>query len=449
MYYLLVVCFLLSSCATRTHLSDQYIERVDPLIKMKQSESTNLLILVDGLSVRLLQSALTRSQLPSSKDFFLKQGQGVQRAHSVFPTLTFTNIAGILKEKPVHLSGALGNKLFIKNRLVDFENLADRHFFTEFMRNDNVFTRLKEKNTVSLDYGLASDATTSTEFDLKSAYAASQTDYAYLDQKKIDGLKILLEKVSPKYWPHFIFIHLVGVDFISHRFGAGSREAYDYLLDLDRQLRPLLQLLKENEKFREIKTILTADHGFSFHKNIYVPIESVVGHVSKEIKLVNEGRHAALYYATRPHSTQVAADAKKILSHKGIEIVAYKTNEGFRFESKSLKLTVTQEPNGNCSPNFFFVSIGGSQPECTNQLPTNLNQLFYPYFIQNAVSYLQAEKAPDILVVPEKNVAFLPQKGGMHGGPTLDETLVPLLLRNLKTPPDSVPAGWQLLSFVE
>ncbi len=413
---------------------------------------TVILFLIDGLSYEVLAQQIKNNRLPSLEKFFLAGSQTMAKAHAVFPSLTFTNISSVLHEQPVHLTGALGNKMIYKDQLIDFESAADRKYFTETMRGNNIFSRLRLKfyQTVSLDYGLGPDASVDSSFDLQSGYALSQTDYRYLDLKKIDALKNLLTGTRLINWPDFVFVHLVGLDFVSHSFGPLSKEALEYLTSLDRDLSEVFKTLKNAETKRPIISILTADHGFALLAKNYLNIQAIAQKIDPQVRVVNESRMAALYYLSAPSESRLQARATQFLNQKGIETVVYKTANRIQIRKKSYSLAFDLVSTLQCTEGFVGMAVVGGLTFCSNQVPSEFQNYFDMFFIENIASYLSAAKAPDLTIIPDERTVFSKAGRGFHGGSTSDEVLVPLLLRNANLPPGpQIPALWQILKFVD
>ena len=446
---LLIISSFILSCAHRNRVSEEYLDKTKN--ESSTSNKTVVFILIDGLSTSILGQQFKNNNLPHIKTFFLKPGQQIGKAHSVFPSLTYTNISGILREQPVHRTGSLGNKLIYKNKLIDFESLGDRKYFTELTSKDNIFTRLQEKKyfTVSLDYGLGSAATVSSSFDFQSGYAASQLDYEYLDRKKIDSLKILLTESSPKNWPEFVFIHLIGLDFSSHRFGPLSTEVMTYLQKMDSDLQEVLQILKASENSRQIVTMISADHGFNLKSAHYYNIESLITNLDPDLRSLNESRFVGLYFLNTPSDSKIKKVTTGLVKNKNVEIVAFKNKSRIHLVSKKLDIFFDQQPLLNCGIAGVGISINNEAAVCSNSISNSWKNKFYPYFLENMASYFAADKAADIIVIPLADVIFSQAGKGFHGGPTEDETIVPLLIRNARlSSKDEVPPSWQLLRFI-
>lgn len=414
-------------CTSRSFVSEQYLELAkNPHIERQ----TAVVFLIDGLGYNTLKEQLVRRKLPRLENFFLKTGASIASAQAAFPSVTYTNIAGLLQEAPVHETNAVGNKLIFQNQLIDFESLADRKYFSEMLRNKTIFSRLKKQNwvTVSLDYGLGSEATIASGFDLQSGYAASQMDYRYLDRKKIDGLQILLTETDPKQWPDFIFVHLVGLDFLSHRFGPDANEALDYLAELDQQLEKIYSLLKKAESRKKIVTLLTADHGFNRQKMRYFNIESAVRKIDVGLRVINESRFAGIFYLKEPDLKTMQITARQLLQTDGAEIVAYKNKDRIYIKSKVSDINYSIDSNDFVPP---------------------AQTLFYPYFLANMTSYFKATKSADMVVIPDPRTVYSRSGLGFHGGPTRDEVLVPVLMRNARfTEEANGLPSWKLLQFI-
>lgn len=448
-----LVFLILVSCATRYDLPQDYWHQLRRHAG-PESKRTVILFLVDGLSLQALRPQLEKGRLPNLQGHFLSGGRQLMTAHSIFPSLTFPNISSLLSGKPVHVTGALGNKVVNQGRLMDFESLSDRNDFGQMIAGNTVFNRLaaKGQRTVSLDYGLGVDATFRSEvIDLKSGLALAGDDYLYLDQKKLDSLKLLLSQENPSQWPEFIFIHLIGVDYLSHSYGAGSRQVADYLVSLDQSMKDVLKLLQGAErKGHETVSLLTADHGFSAKLNKTVDVKKLVSKLGGDLRLINEVRFALVYDAKQPSLMKKRIWAERLLRTGQIEIVSYRHQDEVYILSKLSEVHFKYQKNTFCPEDQSRgVSVEGQAVFCPASLPQNLKNLFYPFFIENLAFFFQAEKHPDLLLIPASDTAFADVKHGYHGGPSSSEVLVPLLMRNaVLHRGSSLPSLSELLRFL-
>ncbi len=453
-FAVLFLNFLILACATRYTASEQYLAIVKSEKLPLSKRQTVIFFLVDGLPLKTLNSAVFHGQVPAIKNHFLKKDPVIHQAYSAFPSLTFTNIAGLLTEKPVHLSTAYGNSLSQQGQVIRFEDLLDRSKFAKRIQGKTVFRRLNHlgERTISLDYGLGADATLSSDFaDLKVGLAAGLKDYLYLDQKRIDSLDNLLKGNKPSDWPGFIFVHLIGIDFLSHQLGPESVEVKKYLTLLDQRLAPVLRRIeKADVSSHQTVSILSADHGFAFGIKRRAPIEKIVADIDLRALTLNEGRMAAVFTKLEP-----APVAEKLLLHASIETVAWLEGNQLVVKSQKQKSVIRLTDSARCSPFSKAVSTPNSNAAenvnaiCPELLDSKSQNLFYPHFILNLIYYFQTPNHPDIVIVPAKETSFSSHDFGVHGGPTADEIDVPVLLRNATFPLGiQKPAIWQLLQFL-
>jgi hypothetical protein len=350
----------------------------------------------------------------------------------------------------VHLTGHIGNSIISHGRLIQFEEPLDRIFFSQEMVGSNIFQRLREQGfrSVSLDYGLGVDASVSSRLtDLNMGIALQQQDYAALDQNRIQSLKLLLSRSHYDQWPEFIFIHIIGNDFLSHKKGAQSPTVLSYLGILDRNLADILSILREAESNGHATTsILTADHGFAVTPEKHLPLDEIVTGLSPQLRILNEGRMASVYSPAAPSTAQLAQWTGQLLGKQGVEIVGSRAGKHVRLVSKNLDFSFDYVNSPDCGPHGIGISIQGSPLVCNTQLSPKIRDLFYPYFIENIASFFYAERYPDLVVIADPVTAFHDREAFMHGGPTREEVFVPLLLRNTKlSEPSKIPALWQLL----
>ena len=445
---LLVLHFFIVACATRYSVSDDYSHLIQSEHKSARKNQTVILFLVDGLPFRTLESMIHLKELPAIKNHFLKKETEIHQAYSAFPSLTYTNIAGLLTEKPVHLSMAYGNSLNENDKIIRFEDVLLRSQFADRLKGKTIFSRLTsgQENSVSLDYGLGAEATVSSGFkDLKSGLAAGLKDYIYLDQKRIDSLENLLKATQPEKWPRFIFVHLIGVDFLSHELGPESIQVKKYLAALDHRLGHVLQLIeKSDSKSHQTISVLTADHGFALGIKKRYAIEKAVSNIDAKALTLNEGRMAAVFTKKSPETV-----ARNLLIHPEIETVASLQNDELTVQSAKQKIVVRLVNQIGCLPSSKAVVQLDGKAVCPEFLDSASQDLFYPHFILNLIYYFQAAHHPDVIIIPAKQISFSFHEVGVHGGPTRDEIEVPVLLRNAVFPKQiKTPAIWELLQFI-
>lgn len=448
MFFILFGSF---ACTTRSTVSNEYAESIKENFNGHKNKKTTILFLVDGLSKDILIQEIRAGHLPEIKKHFLisDPAKNVHQAYAAFPSLTYTNIANLLSEKPIHLSRASGNKIFLhEDDYLNFESVFDRSEFSKNIAGQTIFSRLRLKNqtSISLDYGLGTDATafaTNQDFDI--GLALGFKNHSFLDQKKLTALENILNDNPRSEWPSFIFIHLVGIDMLSHKYGKHSREVYKYLSQLDHKLAGVFKILRSSESVRHpVVSILTADHGFASDSRSYVPIEKVIHNYDSKAVILNEGRMVGVY-----SNENLDLLKKELLSHPKIDLIAAKEKNRVTVQSQKMRVTFDLIENSNCHPSSKALKLDEKNSICPEKLNDQTLQLFYPQFLLNLIYYFQTENSPNLVIVSKPLVSFSTTERGAHGGPTPAEIFVPVLLRNATFPEQNTPMPlWQLLNFL-
>jgi hypothetical protein len=464
------------SCASKNHLTNEFREALALSNPQVTSGRTVVVILIDGLPASTLRAELRKSRLPHIRKYFqtskngIFSANGVYTARAAFPSLTFPGIGSLLMERPIDQTGIYGNVIFNENERLDFESPLNYPMLNRLFEGQNIFSRLKSLGlkSISVDYSFDANADAHMERnDAQAALAIQNRDYAFVDQKLISSLTHLLKNTNHKFWPDFVFIHLIGLDLASHDHGAHSVKAHRYLKFLDQKLESLFSLLEKAEiaKQRKVSALLTADHGFDRNITRIFDLEKIISHVEPRMKILNEGRFLGLYFPEdwEPDKIEILMD--ELSKNPLIDIVGSRQGSKvvIHSNSSSRKLTSTIAYQfAVCKRGNFQISISGGEFTCPEKLEKSVNQLYYPFFLRNISHYFRTPNSPDAIVISRPGVSFLKgvYKGangvangssnrGAHGGPTLEETEVPLLMHQCQLPdPLETPELSQLLQFL-
>ena len=450
----LVALLLFNSCASFRELPKDY-SRVLRKRPLPGSERTVIFFLVDGLPVRTLKQELVAGRMPQVDSFFIGSKHEMFVARTGFPSLTFTGIGSLLTEAPVDQHGLFGNRVLSvkENEAINLEQPKNYSELSRRIQERNIFARLNAKGqkTVSLSYSFYADSDVHSEIlDPQAALAILNEDYEFLDRKTLDSLQLLLSQNKPDTWPDFIFVHLVGVDFLSHQRGPDSPIVSTYLNKLDTQLKPIFEMLNlaEFKKQRKVMSLLSADHGFDRTISTRLELSQVLGPEGASFKVLNEGRYAGVYFPKEWGAAQRSDYLKKISQKPSIEVVASRQDNSISIKSIG-KNTLFNYSSSHCQEGEYAISVQQALPTCPENLDSSVNYLYHPYFIANLSHYFQTQGHPDAVIIPSPGISF--QKGtlGQHGGPTANEIFVPLLIHNgtlinvKRNPP-----LWQLLQFL-
>ncbi len=455
---------LMMSCASYRELPKDY-----SVIAQKNSKSgsdrTVIFFLVDGLPVKMLKQELVAGRAPQINSFFIGSKHEMYIARTGFPSLTFSGIGSLLTERPVDQNGLFGNRVMSvrENEILNLEQPNNYIEVARRIKNRNIFSRLKEKGqkTVSFSYIFYADADVHSDIlDPQAGLALLNQDYQFLDRKTLDSLHLLLSQTKPEAWPEFIFVHLVGIDFLSHERGPQSPIVANYLNKLDLELKPIFEILNSADlkKQRKVLAMLSSDHGFDQTISERVDPNQLLGALPSEVRVLNEGRFIGLYFPKTWTAPQRDEYLQRISAQSYIEITAQRQDN--RVAITSLRVdTQFIYSKAHCQDGEFAISIQQSRPRslkdvihpaaCPEKLDASVNYLYHPYFLSNLSHYFQAEAHPDAVILPRPGVSFAKGTLGQHGGPTADEIFVPLLIHNgTLTDFQRNPSLWQLLQFM-
>lgn len=437
--------FVLTSCVSKDHLSEKYKDfKAD---HPQNSPQTVVLFLVDGLSLDLATGELKNSKLPNMNRFFKVSDQKPLKAHAGFPSLTFPTIASILTERPINEHGIYGNSILKDSKVIDLSSPTCYAILNKMISDQNIFSRLgaQSASTVSLDFAFESNSSVCISGDLGDAVSVVGKNYAELDEKILESLKRLLDSTEDTKWPAFIFVHLVGVDFLSHDQGPDAPAVKEYLEALDQKLAPVFEILKKHEKNRKIISIASADHGFDHKISKVVLLEDVIHKIDAKIKVLNEDRYLGLYFPEEWSAKKRRRFLKEILKNESVDLFIELEKQNIFVESKSKSKTFTYHDEVTCENQEIAISSGQATASCAD----DFNSGFYPYFASNLAHYFKTPGHPDAIILSKSGSAFLAKDKGQHGGPTPEEVYVPLLIRHAKLANgDQTPALWQILKFI-
>ena len=463
---------MLPGCASRyTPFSDHYSAQRE-IPRAYTEGAPVLLFLMDGMSVELLRNSLASGELPNLKRFFLRGKPSFKLARAVFPTLTYPNIASILTTSTVEQHAVIGNRVIYSGREVNFEAIGNRDYLNQLLADQSVFTRLSRQNreSVSLAHYFYAGATVRQMDDVHTGLAYLNHDFRYIDEKALDSLSQLLKRSQPRHLPDFSFVHLIGIDALSHQYGPASPQVRDYLHALDGRLGPVFDEIMslEDEGF-PLVTLATADHGFTTIHRIARLEKTIRAHEREgqaPIRFINEGRFAGLKFPADWSSSRRESLLAQLSASPAVRLTIERTGMG-QDKSEGLRIRWRTGPNlwqagltfrdsSGCGRDTYEIQlrIVGSPtvwqcPDAWDEMPASP---FPRYFISQISHYYRSPFAPDATILAADHVNFAPGYLGNHGGLTDQEQFVPLLERNAPISTSvagDVPRSLDLLRFLD
>ena len=400
----------LAACTTASHVPASYSSlhnRAEPT----SGKTTTVLFLIDGLSVRVLKKALRHQAVPNLRRHFDLQGDRFAEARTTFPSLTFPSLASLLTRSGIDQHGVYGNSVWRGPELLELEKPTQYRWLNQHLRDRSLFAALAasgQTRTISLSFSFAAGAESQLPIaDADAGWAILTEDYWQIDQKILTGLQQVLTATSISHWPDFVFVHLIGVDFLSHRDGPDSSAVESYLDRLDHAMASTLTALREATAERKVVTILTADHGFDREVEKVSHMEVALRTIDRHIQVINESRFLALRFPDAWNLSRQTDLLRSISRLPEVELAA--NRQGALFTEN------------------------GPVPRLTSELH----------------DYFAAQESPDAVILARSGVAFKEGSRGQHGGATDDERHVPLLLRGARLTTQTRPPLSQLLLHLQ
>ncbi|MGZ3651025.1 MAG: alkaline phosphatase family protein [Bdellovibrionota bacterium] len=406
----------------------------------RECHRTVVLFLVDGLAVHTLQTGLSEKQTPNLRRFFLPGARQFAVGQAAFPTLTYPNISSILTTRPIGEQPILGNQVLAPSgKIVAYDNANNLPLLRSIVDPLSVIETLNRegKETATFSYVLGLNATDHMHVGLREGLEYTEEEYRKLDGRLLDSLSgFLRARGAPANWPSFIYVHLVGVDSISHKFGPDSRQTRKYLSWLDDKLAATLALLQAGEAapHANVVTFLTADHGFT-NTPLYAPLAKLFRAADLGTTILNEGRFLALYGRERASPGELAPVLEAARLKKGVAFTVLRKGDTLEIgKGRSTLRFAIGSAVCEESPVSLAPFPAGSQimPASSFRCPRDFDNLSseYPFLLDSLARYFSAPRHPDALVLAAPLYSFTRGMKGSHGGATAQEAYVPVLLRN-------------------
>lgn len=403
-------------------------------------KQTLVFFLVDGLSVPLLQRLINEDAVPHLRKFFLPTQNQFLVGQATFPSLTHVNISSILSSRDVDAHPIIGNRIFYKGLPLNFESPLHQDSFGEILRPYSIFTALSAQGRRSQSfapyYGDQSTARYATDARLGLAYKGG--NYAYVDGELIESLAHSLENTPPEQWPEFIFVHLMGIDGHSHRFGTQAPQVLEHARFLDQRLAPVLARLQHAsiQQGHSVGAILTSDHGMIDVHTVH-DIEIPLERLAPGARRLNQGRLITWDFASGTSASLRAHALAQAARLPGVEVVVEKTVEGHLRLYTRQKVHFLRAQSRSCGDTIHRAwSLDEGPALCPLDFDSQYPQFFYPYFATRLITYFRSPQSPDALVLARPGQHFGSGHAGgprgSHGGLTPDEMRVPVLTWNVE-----------------
>lgn len=461
---LVTLATVLGGCASSGRVHSEYRKEILESDWARPADRTVVLFLIDGMSEAALQAALARGDLPNLERHFFTGPRGASyRAKTVFSSSTYPGIVSLLTTSPVSRHGVISNRLLSRGEELNFENvLSSRNPLHKFMGPSSVFARLAAQGygSVNLSEPFRAGALVSYPRRIDDGLYYLNQNYSGIDFQVIESLEKLLDRTPKSDWPAFVFVHLIGLDALSHKYGLHSRLAGEYFRKLDHRLGPALARLRRAEaEGRNVVSFLTADHGFVDRTRV-VRVSRALKRLAPDSRRIIEARTVQIHLPVATTSRQRATLLRGLARLDGTAVAAMRDGDAIYVATAGgRQIQRIDYAGGDCGPFPYQIRVGDV---LQNNLPLFTGGFACPqeydsfatlsagaFAFASLADYFQAPTSPDVVVTAAANVAFNDDGPGNHGALTQAEMIVPLLTRNARIQRQGgLVANPQLLEFL-
>lgn len=258
--------FVLSGCGMgsgRVRSSDYPVDfKVNCLVDGRHV----ILILVDGCRADLFNEMVRAGELPAIKKYFVDCGSLAGCAVSTVPSITTASVSAVIcGAYPGHID-VIGNRWFDRARLRRNEVFSVSDFYTpnEYMKRRTLFEILGDEMTASVcnRSSRGSAYNVSVYYNLVGMRNFLLGNWAKVDEIFMEEFGDVVECANREgVFPRLTFIHLPGLDHVSHDRGSFSKEARHQLRQIDKSIGELMEALARNGVLDGVCRIIVADHG--------------------------------------------------------------------------------------------------------------------------------------------------------------------------------------------
>ena len=231
-----------------------------PGIDTADQDKYGIIILADGLRLDLFLEMLKAGKLPNIKDRLVDRGT-MAECVSVLPSTT----------GPAHLSfltGTFPGRNDVPGiRWMDRVSRICRNYCSGLegvligkdhgLKTKTIFEVLSAEKTAAIYEFVNKGATHIVRPNVKEAWWMRQAEWERFDEKAAD----LVEECYDRHLPRFTFVWMPGVDHLSHFEGPMSEKVQGALVNVDKQIGRIANVLEKHGIYDKTLIGLVSDHG--------------------------------------------------------------------------------------------------------------------------------------------------------------------------------------------
>ncbi|MGQ9650150.1 MAG: alkaline phosphatase family protein [Phycisphaerae bacterium] len=218
----------------------------------------------DGMDVQRMDELVAEGRLPNIRDRFIEKGVRVRHAFSSLPTSTYPNCSSLLTGRFPGHHQVLGNFWFDRRTMEcrDYMTLQTYRTVNHHLAVPTLYDWLADHFTVSIAHHTSRGATESINGAEGFFCAWALGRYEMADSRASIAMREVIRRANRVgRWPSVLMTYYPGVDEIGHRFGTYSSRYADALVNIDRIVGEIGDLLEKSGFGESAYYILMADHG--------------------------------------------------------------------------------------------------------------------------------------------------------------------------------------------
>ena len=234
--------------------------------KVQLPERSVVIFFVDGLDRTRLHELIDDGKLPNIQNLFVEGGVAVEHAVSSLPSVTYPNSSTMLTGLHPGHHGILGNAWFDRSTLEssDYTSLWTYRKVNEDLASPTLYSLLDDELTISVQNHTRRDASVVVENSLGFQAAYGLGWYSNANCRVAACFEEVIRVANRKQrWPVATLLYFPGVDEIGHRRGVGSRQYEQAVLDMDRCLGWIADIIDDAGLADSTYLVLVSDHGMA------------------------------------------------------------------------------------------------------------------------------------------------------------------------------------------
>lgn len=400
-----------------------------------------VVFLVDGVGQSTFQNLLSTGKLPSLQRYFSDHTISVASAGASIPTETMTNLAGILTGTLAGHHGIVGSRWRrpsdLKERRYEYK-LRDLLFDSgqgKFRVNKDllvptVFEILEPRETASV-LSWVSGGRTMRRDPVRGLVWSKLTGWGNLDDMAIAGFRsIINESIRAQRFPVFTFVHMIESDRTAHRRGTQTGHYEKAVIRADRHIGKILSLFESAGVLDRIYWVVTSDHGMvDLHAHVPVTelLKKALAPAGSSVSVAAD-RFAQVYWSN-PESDAIEESALRMLQQESVDVVAVRTVRGNPI------LIASRRGQAVVGSDEKYTIVSGSDPLCSalcgplSEAALQIRTLF------------KNDRTGNLLIFAAEDWTFREGNRGGHGGLSITELTVPLLVRGPGLDREVIPSA--------